>query len=169
MRWMAYGRLSQRAVHNVWCQSWCLALWRWHSQVCALRMVNGRCSASLCKSGCRRPPRWRHGNLLKDIHVAQRSLDAARKVLDRHIQSILRSCPVSQPWNTVFIPTFQTLPTCCRFLTEKAFKVYRSQHLTYWEKLSLLDCGKGFFFFHNSLYPFNCCISLFIRKEKILE
>ena len=39
----------------------------------------------------------RHGNLLKDIHVAQRSLDVARKDFDRHIQSALRSCPVSQP------------------------------------------------------------------------
>lgn len=39
----------------------------------------------------------RNGNLLKDIHVAQRSLDAARKDFDRHIQSVLRSCPVSQP------------------------------------------------------------------------
>jgi len=39
----------------------------------------------------------RHGNLLKDIHVAQRSLDAARKDFDRHIQNVLRSCPVSQP------------------------------------------------------------------------
>jgi len=39
----------------------------------------------------------RHGNLLKDIHVAQRSLDVARKDFDRHIQSVLRSCRVSQP------------------------------------------------------------------------
>jgi hypothetical protein len=39
----------------------------------------------------------RHGNLLKDIHVAQRSLDAARQDFVRHMQSVLRSCPVSQP------------------------------------------------------------------------
>jgi hypothetical protein len=39
----------------------------------------------------------RHGTLLKDIHVAQRSLDAARKDFDRHIQSVLRSCLVTQP------------------------------------------------------------------------
>jgi len=37
------------------------------------------------------------GNLLKDIHVAQRSLESARHDFDRHIQSVLRSCPVSQP------------------------------------------------------------------------
>ncbi len=39
----------------------------------------------------------RHGNLLKDIHVAQRSLDAARQNFDRHIKDVLRSCPVSLP------------------------------------------------------------------------
>ncbi len=39
----------------------------------------------------------RQGNLLKDIHVAQRSLETARHNFDRHIQSVLRSCPVSQP------------------------------------------------------------------------
>ena len=39
----------------------------------------------------------RHGNLLKDIHVAQRSLKTARHDFDRHIQSVLRSCPVSRP------------------------------------------------------------------------
>jgi len=37
-----------------------------------------------------------HGNLLKDIHVAQRSLETARQDFDRHIQSVLRSCPVPQ-------------------------------------------------------------------------
>ena len=39
----------------------------------------------------------RHGNILKDIHVAQRSLESARHDFDRHIHSVLRSCPVSQP------------------------------------------------------------------------
>ncbi len=39
----------------------------------------------------------RKGNPLKDIHVAQRSLESARHDFDRHIQSVLRSCPVSQP------------------------------------------------------------------------
>ncbi len=39
----------------------------------------------------------RHGNLLKDIHVAQRSLEAAHKNFDRHMQDVLRACPVSLP------------------------------------------------------------------------
>ena len=39
----------------------------------------------------------RHGNLLKDIHVAQRSLEAAHKKFDRHMQEVLRACPVSSP------------------------------------------------------------------------
>jgi len=39
----------------------------------------------------------RHGNLLKDILVAQRSLETARQDFDRQIQSMLRSCPVSPP------------------------------------------------------------------------
>ena len=39
----------------------------------------------------------RHRNPLKDILVAQRSLDSANKDFDRQIQSVLRSCPVSQP------------------------------------------------------------------------
>jgi hypothetical protein len=38
----------------------------------------------------------RQGNLLKDILVAQRSLDSAYQDFDRHIQSVLRSCPNSQ-------------------------------------------------------------------------
>ena len=38
----------------------------------------------------------RHGNILKDIHVAQRSLESAHHDFDRHIQSVLRSCPVPQ-------------------------------------------------------------------------
>ncbi len=40
-------------------------------------------------------PRQRH--LLKDILVAQRSLDSAHKEFDRQVQSVLRACPVSQP------------------------------------------------------------------------
>ena len=39
----------------------------------------------------------RHGHLLKDILVAQQSLDSANKNFDQQIQSVLRSCPVSQP------------------------------------------------------------------------
>lgn len=39
----------------------------------------------------------RHGNILKDIHVAQRSLEAAYKKFDRHMQDVLRACPVSLP------------------------------------------------------------------------
>ncbi len=38
----------------------------------------------------------RQRNLLRDILVAQRSLDSANQEFDRHIQSVLRSCPVSQ-------------------------------------------------------------------------
>ncbi len=37
------------------------------------------------------------GNLLKDIHVAQRGLEAAYKTFDRHMQDVLRACPVSLP------------------------------------------------------------------------
>lgn len=37
----------------------------------------------------------RQGNLLKDILVAQRSLDSAHQDFDRHIQGVLRSCPIS--------------------------------------------------------------------------
>lgn len=37
----------------------------------------------------------RQGNILRDILVAQRSLDSANQEFDRHIQSVLRSCPVS--------------------------------------------------------------------------
>lgn len=37
----------------------------------------------------------RQGNLLRDILVAQRSLDSANQEFDRHIQSVLRSCHVS--------------------------------------------------------------------------
>ena len=36
----------------------------------------------------------RHGNLLKDIHVAQRSLQSAYKKFDRHLQDVVRACPV---------------------------------------------------------------------------
>lgn len=39
----------------------------------------------------------RQGNILKDILVAQRSLDFAHKDFDRHVQGVLRSCPISQP------------------------------------------------------------------------
>ena len=39
----------------------------------------------------------RQKNILKDILVAQRSLDSAHQDFDRHVQSVLRSCPVSQP------------------------------------------------------------------------
>ena len=39
----------------------------------------------------------RQGNMLKDILVAQRSLDSAHKDFDRHVQGVLRSCPISQP------------------------------------------------------------------------
>ena len=39
----------------------------------------------------------RQGNMLKDILVAQRSLDSAHKDFDRHVQGLLRSCPISQP------------------------------------------------------------------------
>ena len=39
----------------------------------------------------------RQGNLLRDILVAQRSLDSAHQEFDRHIQNVLGSCPVSQP------------------------------------------------------------------------
>ncbi len=39
----------------------------------------------------------RHGNLLKDVHVAQRSLETAHKNFDRHMQDVLRACPVSLP------------------------------------------------------------------------
>ena len=38
----------------------------------------------------------RHGNRLKDILVAQQSLETANKDFNRHMQSVLRSCPVSQ-------------------------------------------------------------------------
>lgn len=39
----------------------------------------------------------RQGNMLKDILVAQRSLDSAHKDFDRHVQGVLQSCPISQP------------------------------------------------------------------------
>ena len=39
----------------------------------------------------------RQGNLLKDILVAQRSLESANKDFNRHVQAMLRSCPISQP------------------------------------------------------------------------
>jgi hypothetical protein len=39
----------------------------------------------------------RQGNMLKDILVAQRSLDSAHKDFDRQVQGLLRSCPISQP------------------------------------------------------------------------
>ncbi len=39
----------------------------------------------------------RQGNLLRDIHAAQRSLEAARQDFDRHIQHVLQSCPISRP------------------------------------------------------------------------
>ena len=38
----------------------------------------------------------RNGNMLKDILVAQQSLERAQKDFDRHIQEVLRACPVSQ-------------------------------------------------------------------------
>ena len=38
----------------------------------------------------------RQGNLLKDILVAQRSLDSAHKEFDRQVQNMLRACPVSK-------------------------------------------------------------------------
>jgi hypothetical protein len=39
----------------------------------------------------------RQGNILKDILVAQRSLESANKDFNRHVQAMLRSCPISQP------------------------------------------------------------------------
>jgi len=39
----------------------------------------------------------RQGNLLKDILVAQRSLNSARKEFIHQVQNMLQSCPVSQP------------------------------------------------------------------------
>ncbi len=39
----------------------------------------------------------RHGNILKDVLVAQRSLEAANEEFNRRIQHVLRSCPASQP------------------------------------------------------------------------
>ncbi len=37
----------------------------------------------------------RNGNMLKDILVAQQSLERAQEVFDRRVQEVLRACPVS--------------------------------------------------------------------------
>ncbi len=39
----------------------------------------------------------RQGNLLKDILVAQRSLDSANQDFNRQVQAVLRSCPIPKP------------------------------------------------------------------------
>jgi hypothetical protein len=38
-----------------------------------------------------------HGTILKDILVAQRSLNAAQQDFDRHVQGVVRACPASHP------------------------------------------------------------------------
>ncbi len=39
----------------------------------------------------------RQGTILKDVLLAQRNLESANKEFTRHVQGVLRACPVSQP------------------------------------------------------------------------
>ena len=39
----------------------------------------------------------KRGNILRDILVAQRSLDVSLQNFEKHVQGVLRACPISQP------------------------------------------------------------------------